>query len=214
MNKDGSDKQTIIENVKNYFKIHNNTIYYTDLTSRSIYSANIDGANKKELAKGRTYISNVDDNCLTYIDFADNEAYRVIYLNTNENHKLGMFGNDVFSANGNYVFTRKGTDGNNIETEFSLYKINPENNTEEIVWKAHGGFERLAYIDDEFAYFTSGQSTYKVNLKTGQETDFPKRYYYYLNGYGYTFTQKDSEITSFEACNLKTMEINKDDIGL
>ena len=159
MNKDGSDKQTIIENVKNYFKIHNNTIYYTDLTSRSIYSANIDGANKKELAKGRTYISNVDDNCLTYIDFADNEAYRVIYLNTNENHKLGMFGNDVFSANGNYVFTRKGTDGNNIETEFSLYKINPENNTEEIIWKAHGGFERLAYIDDEFAYFTSGQST-------------------------------------------------------
>ena len=211
MNKDGSDKQTIIENVKNYFKIHNNTIYYTDLTSRSIYSANIDGANKKELAKGRTYISNVDDNCLTYIDFADNEAYRVIYLNTNENHKLGMFGNDVFSANGNYVFTRKGTDGNNIETEFSLYKINPENN---IIWKAHGGFERLAYIDDEFAYFTSGQSTYKVNLKTGEETDFPKRYYYYLNGYGYTFTQKDSEITSFEVCNLKTMEINKDDIGL
>lgn len=214
MNKDGSDKQTIIENVKNYFKIHNNTIYYTDLTSRSIYSANIDGANKKELAKGRTYISNVDDNCLTYIDFADNEAYRVIYLNTNENHKLGMFGNDVFSANGNYVFTRKGTDGNNIETEFSLYKINPENNTEEIIWKAHGGFERLAYIDDEFAYFTSGQSTYKVNLKTGEETDFPKRYYYYLNGYGYTFTQKDSEITSFEVCNLKTMEINKDDIRL
>ena len=200
MNKDGSDKQTIIENVKNYFKIHNNTIYYTDLTSRSIYSVNIDGANKKELAKGRTYISNVDDNCLTYIDFADNEAYRVIYLNTNENHKLGMFGNDVFSANGNYVFTRKGTDGNNIETE--------------IIWKAHGGFERLAYIDDEFAYFTSGQSMYKVNLKTGEETDFPKRYYYYLNGYGYTFTQKDSEITSFEACNLKTMEINKDDIGL
>ena len=72
----------------------------------------------------------------------------------------------------------------------------------------------MAYIDDEFAYFTSGQSTYKVNLKTGEETDFPKRYYYYLNGYGYTFTQKDSEITSFEACNLKTMEINKDDIGL
>ena len=54
----------------------------------------------------------------------------------------------------------------------------------------------------------------KVNLKTGEETDFPKRYYYYLNGYGYTFTQKDSEITSFEVCNLKTMEINKDDIGL
>ena len=214
MNKDGSDKQTIIENVKNYFKIHNNTIYYTDLTSRSIYSANIDGANKKELAKGRTYISNVDDNCLTYIDFADNEAYRVIYLNTNENHKLGMFGNDVFSENGNYVFTRKGTDGNNIETEFSLYKINPENNTEEIIWKAHGGFERLAYIDDEFAYFTSGQSMYKVNLKTGEETDFPKRYYYYLNGYGYTFTQEDGEITSLEVCNLKTMEINKDDIGL
>ena len=63
----------------------------------------------------------------------------------------------------------------------------------------------MAYIDDEFAYFTSGQSTYKVNLKTGEETDFPKRYYYYLNGYG---------ITSFEVCNLKTMEINKDDIGL
>ena len=58
------------------------------------------------------------------------------------------------------------------------------------------------------------QSMYKVNLKTGEETDFPKRYYYYLNGYGYTFTQKDSEITSFEVCNLKTMEINKDDIGL
>ena len=214
MNKDGSNKQTIIENVKNYFKIHNNTIYYTDLTSRSIYSANIDGTNKKELAQGRTYISNVDDNCLTYIDFADNEAYRVIYLNTNENHKLGMFGNDVFSANGNYVLTRKGTDGNNIETEFSLYKINPQNNTEEIVWKAHGGFERLEYIDDEFAYFTSGQSTYKVNLKTGEETDLPKRYYYFLNGYGYTFTQEDGEITSLEVCNLKTMEIKKDDIVL
>ena len=214
MNKDSSNKQTIIENVKNYFKIHNNTIYYTDLTSRSIYSANIDGTNKKELAQGRTYISNVDDNCLTYIDFADNEAYRVIYLNTNENHKLGMFGNDVFSANGNYVLTRKGTDGNNIETEFSLYKINPQNNTEEIVWKAHGGFERLEYIDDEFAYFTSGQSTYKVNLKTGEETDLPKRYYYFLNGYGYTFTQEDGEITSLEVCNLKTMEIKKDDIVL
>lgn len=214
MNKDGGNKQTIIENVKNYFKIHNNTIYYTDLTSRSIYSANIDGTNKKELAQGRTYISNVDDNCLTYIDFADNEAYRVIYLNTNENHKLGMFGNDVFSANGNYVLTRKGTDENNIETEFTLYKMDPVNNIEEMVWKSGEYFARLEYIDDEFAYFTSGQSAYKVNLKTGEETDLPKRYSFILNGAGYTFTQKDGEITSLEICNLKTMEIKKDDIIL
>ena len=117
-----------------------------------------------------------------------------------------MFGNDVFSANGNYIFTRKGTDGDNIETEFSLYKINPENNTEEIVWKAHGGFERLAYIDDEFAYFTSGQSTYKVNLKTGEETDLPKRYYYFLNGYGYCFGTENEEIKTVEICELQTSE--------
>ncbi len=213
MNKDGSNKQKIIENVKNYFKIHNNTIYYTDLNSRSIYSANIDGTNKKELAKGRTYISNVDDNCLTYVDFADNEAYRVIYLNSNENHKLGDFGNDIFSEDGNYVFTRKILDENNIETEFSIFKINPENNTEEVVWKANGGLERLSYVDNEFAYLSSGQVTYKVNLKTGEETDLPKRYYYYLNGYGYAFGDVNGEVTSVEICELKTSQTKEVEVN-
>ena len=213
MNKDGSDKQTIIENVKNYFKIYNNIIYYTDLNSRSIYSANIDGTNKKELAQGRTYISNVDDNCLTYIDFADNEAYRVIYLNTNENHKLGDFGNDIFSENDNYVFTRRVLDGNNIEFEFSLFKINSENNTEEVVWKAHGNFERLAYVDDEFAYFTSGQNTYKVNLKTAEEIDLPNRYYFFLNGYGYAFGDVNGEIKTVEICELKTSKTKEIEVN-
>ena len=55
--------------------------------------------------------------------------------------------------------------------------------------------------------FTSGQSTYKVNLETGEETDLPKRYYYFLNGYGYTFGDINGKIKTVEICELKTSEV-------
>lgn len=206
MNKDGSNKEILIENVKNYFKIYNNTIYYTDLNSRSIYSANIDGTNKKELAQGRTYITNVDENCLTYVDFDDNEAYRVIYFNTNENHKLGAFGNDVFTENGKYVFTRRVIDENNIETEYTLYKINSESSTEEIMWKSDKNFPRIEYVDEEFAYYTAGQSTYKVNLNTGEESELQAKCLFFLNGYGYAFSGIDGTLKSVEIYDLNTFK--------
>ena len=57
MNKDGSNKQVLIENVKNYFRIYDNYIYYTDKATRTAYRSRIDGSGKMEIAKGRTYIT-------------------------------------------------------------------------------------------------------------------------------------------------------------
>ncbi len=212
MNKDGSNKQKIIDNVKNYFKICNDKIYYTDLNSRSIYSANIDGTNKVELAQGRNFIKNVDANCLTYVDFSDNEAYRIIYLENNENHELGKFGSDKFSEYGNYVFTRKSIDGTNLENEYSLYKINNENNTENMIWKSEKTLQTLEYIDSQFAYFTSGSISYRLDLNSKELTELPNKYYYFLNGYAYAFSSINGEVTGVEKCNLKSLRVEKTEL--
>ena len=107
MNKDGSNKEIIIENVKNTFYLVDNFIYYTDLNTRSIYRAKMDGTEKTEMAKGRTYLTSATNQYITYIDYNDGEKQRILYLDNHQNDAVGRFGNVFDSLYGTYFYTRK-----------------------------------------------------------------------------------------------------------
>ena len=90
MDKDGNNITTIIPNVKNYFNILGNKIYYTD-----------------------------------------GEKYHVVYLDDKTNHEVGRFGSCYVTENEGYILTRKLIDeNNNIENEFSVFKIDSNNKEE------------------------------------------------------------------------------------
>ncbi len=131
MDKDGNNITTIIPNVKNYFNILNNKIYYTDGETRDLYVADINGENKEELAQGRTLIAGINEKYIVYVDYEDGEKYHVVYLDDKTNHEVGRFGSCYVTENEGYILTRKLVDeNNNIENEFSVFKIDSNNKEE------------------------------------------------------------------------------------
>lgn len=203
IDKDGQNKQTLIENVKNYFKIQGDYIYYTDKDSRSIYKAKTDGSEKQELAKGRTYITSVTDKYLTYIDYEDGEKHRILYFDTNQNNAVGRFGNVNTSENGTYFFTRKITNKNNIEDDYTLYKVDTNQNTENEIWKSKEPLEYLSYIYKDYAYFRGNNGNYRVNLNSeNKEKESVNTNQYFVNGKSYGFKTEEGNIKEILIYNL------------
>lgn len=207
MNKDGSNKQVLIDNVKNYFTIYDNFIYYTDKATRNAYRSGMDGSGRIEIAKGRTYITSVTDKYLTYIDYSDGEKHRIVYFDGMENHSLGRFGNVNTSKNGTYFFTRKliGED-NNIENEYTLYKVEADIKIEKEVWKNKEPLEHLLYIYNGYAYFRGNKSFYKVNLNnsSAQKENIDIGYSYFIDGKAYGFKSKNGNINELYIYDLET----------
>jgi len=206
MNKDGQNIGTVIENVKNYFYIHNEKIYYIDWASRAIYRANIDGKDKTLLANGRCYITAVTDNFITYIDFADGEKHRILYFDGNVNHAIGRFGNDYISDNNYYIYTRKLIGNNNdIEDDFTMYKINDNEKTETEIWK-NSDMTHLTHIYNGYAYFYgNGICKIKLNSKeaTKEQTNLTSANF--VGKYCYGTRWKDGELHEFVITNLDTL---------
>lgn len=203
IDKNGQNKQTLIENVKNYFKIQGDYIYYTDKDSRSIYKAKTDGSEKQELAKGRTYITSVTDKYLTYIDYEDGEKHRILYFDTNQNNAVGRFGNVNTSENGTYFFTRKITNKNNIEDDYTLYKVDTNQNVENEIWKSKEPLEYLYYIYKDYAYFRGNNGNYRVNLNSeNKEKESVNTNQYFVNGKSYGFKTEEGNIKEILIYNL------------
>ena len=147
MDKNGENITTIIPNTRNYFKIQKDKIYYSNMETKGLYVANLNGENTKELAKGRITIAGITDDYIIYLDYADSEKYHVLYLDDMTDHEVGRFGNCYIRQNEGYLFTRKLTDETtNIENEFSILKIDSENKKEEQIYKYQTGLPYLVYV--------------------------------------------------------------------
>lgn len=207
MDKDGSNIKTIINGVKNYFKINNNKFYYTDWSSRALYMSDINGENKILLANGRTYLTGVTDSYLTYIDFSDGEKHRILYFDGNENHEIGRFGNCYITQKEGYIYTRKLIGNNNeIEDNFSLFKIDAENKTEKQI-NCYSVMGYLSYVYKNNAYIRENGIN-KVNLLDenlkSERTEFKSGEF--LDGYFYSFTREGEGIKELVITNLDTLE--------
>lgn len=207
MNKDGTNKQVLIENVKNYFYIVDDYIYYTDQGSRSIYRANIDGTNKNEIATGRTYITSVTDKYLTYLDYNNGEKHRIIYFDNNQNNVVGKFGNVYHSESETYFYTKRLINTNNVENNLTLFSVNEENKNETALWSSNENtFDYLAYIYNDFGYFRRGSEFYKVNIRDNhdEKMDFGSGTYF-IDGKAYGVKSKDGNIEELCIYNLDDM---------
>lgn len=208
MDKEGNNKKVIIENVKNYFYIVDNYIYYTDQNSRSIFRANIDGTQKTELAIGRTYITSVTDKYLTYLDYNDGEKHRILYFDNKQNNEIGRFGNVCSSKSRTYFYTRKIVDSNNnIENELTLFSIDNENKTEH--WTSDEiSPDYLSYVYNGYGYFRKGSQYYRVNTNNKAEKEQLEfgSGSYFVDGKVYSFKRTDGIINGLYIYDLENME--------
>ena len=217
MNKDGSGVTTLISNVRNYFRIENNKIYYTDSNTKGVFVADIDGKNSRELATGRTVVMNVNSNSLTYIDYAKGESLGLVDLNSGNVKILGRFGSSLKTEDGEiYVYTRKVYDKtentNNeevsnidenlvIESKFTFMTIDSNNNVEER-WKKDGIMSNR-YVCNNYLYTDENK---RIDIRSGEEQDIGlsnASYTSYINGIAYTI-MNDAEY--LKITNLDTLE--------
>lgn len=212
MDKDGKNITTVIQNTRNYFKIQNDKIYYSDRETKGLYSADLNGENKKELAQGRITITSITDKYIIYVDFAEQETYHVLYLDDNTNHKIGRFGSSFVSGEQGYLLTRKFLDGNetknlanqiDIEDKFSIFKIDVENKKEEQVFKSDMGIPFLIYAYKDKVYLRE-QGVVRVDFeKQSVEENIPSGYY--IDGYCYQFKTDNSKVSEISIYNLETL---------
>lgn len=211
MEKDGSNITTIIPNVKNYFKILGDKIYYTSLEDRDLYSATKEGKEITKIAKGRTYLTTLNEEFLTYTDFEDGEKQHVVNTKDLSNYEIGRFGGGYQYAGNTYLYTRElSTQGLNkdIKDNFSLFRLeNPIINFGEFDTK----LDSLYYVYQGYAYFYNSQEgMYRIQIETKEKSkeDALKGYGYFLDGHAYFFTDQNVDL-AMECVNLETMETSK-----
>ena len=208
MDKNGENITTIIPNTRNYFKIQNDKIYYSNMETKALYVANLNGENIQELAQGRITISEVTDEYIIYLDYADSETYHILYLDDMTNHEVGRFGNCYIRQNEGYLFTRKLTDGTgNIENEFSIFRIDTESKEEKQIYKYKVGVPYLVYVYQNKAYIRN-QELERIDLETGNIEGTVKSGYY-LDGYCYELVKNDNLVSEIWIYNLETLEEQK-----
>lgn len=221
MNKDGSGVTTLISNVRNYFRIENNKIYYTDNNTKGVFVADIDGKNSQELATGRTLIMDVNSSSLTYIDYASGESLGLVDLNSGNVKILGRFGGSLKTEDGEiYVYTRKvynKTENTNndevsyidanlvIERQFTFMTIDSNNNVEE-GWKKDNIMSNR-YVCDNYLYTDENK---RIDIRNGEEQDIGlsnASYTSYINGIAYTIMNQAEYLKITDLDTLESEEI-------
>ena len=221
MNKDGSGVTTLISNVRNYFRIENNKIYYTDNNTKGVFVAGIDGQNSQELATGRTLIMDVNSSSLTYIDYASGESLGLVDLNSGNVKILGRFGGSLKTEDGEiYVYTRKvynKTENTNneevsyidanlvIDRQFTFMTIDSNNNVEE-GWKKDNIMSNR-YVCDNYLYTDENK---RIDIGSGEEQDIGlsnASYTSYINGIAYTIMNQAEYLKITDLDTLESEEI-------
>lgn len=217
MDKDGGNGKVLIKNVKNYFYIQDNWIYYTDLKSRSLYRADLSGGDQKLLSKGRTYICTFADGYGIYVDYDADETFHLYNVQTGEDAILGQFGVCQRLNGETYVQTReKGADGTPSMTDWSVLQLNKETGKMEkrvSLKLSDTGIDMMQYVYNGWVYFYStghdqhGSGTYRVemDLNTNVTEFLDDHYLYYLDGCGYYIEQDENyKQIGFSRIDLKT----------
>lgn len=196
MDKDGSNGKTLITDVKNQFALQGNFIYYTDLNSRSLMRADLNGENRTLIAEGRTYLTVAADNHVCYIDYNQGETHHLVNLATGENTILGRFGRDIRLNGQTYIYTRREDASGIPELPFTLFRIDDDTLEATALATLDTSIDMPQYLFGGWAYFygtVSSQTvpsdqtyhTYRINLETGEIQPVIDLYPYYLDGYGY-----------------------------
>lgn len=206
MDKNGENITTIIPDTRNYFKIQKDKIYYSNMETKGLYVADLNGENSQELAQGRITIAGITDSYIVYLDYADDETYHVLYLNDMTNNEVGRFGNCYIRGNEGYLFTRKLTNkiANSIEDEFSIFKIDSNTKEEKQIYKYKLGLPYLLYVYQNKAYIQN-QDVERIDLESGTIEGTVKSGYY-LDGYCYELIKEDDLIKEIWIYNMETLE--------
>lgn len=203
MDKDGKNIVEIAQNIKNYFFIQDEKIFYTT-QDRKMYSINLDGTNKEEINQGRKFVIATSEKYLLYIDYANQEAEHIVNLETKEDNIIGHFGLLKKCQGKTYLNARKRLDDGSIEKDYTLFEIQEDGTVKE-----HGkfaGFETdLKYIINEKAYLSNEkEGTYTINLENSQKesADNYKNCNYFLGGYGYKIDDSNAQDIKVERIEL------------
>ncbi|HWP96582.1 MAG TPA: DUF5050 domain-containing protein [Syntrophomonadaceae bacterium] len=220
MDKDGSNIRILVENVKNYFYIQDQWIYYTDLNSRSLYRAKLDGSNRQLLANGRTYINEAGDGYVIYADYADGETFHLINVQTGENTVLGQFGLSQRYNGKTYIQTREKDADGAAATGWSVLQVNEatgKTQKQALLNTSAVGIDTMQYVYDNWVYLYStaagnrhekGVYRVKLSLDAYESEHVTDQYLYYLDGYGYYNKQDETyRQTGFSQINLTTGKI-------
>jgi hypothetical protein len=204
MDKDGNNTIEIAENIKNYFYIENDKIYYTT-QDRKMYSINIDGTNQTQLVEGRKFVNQISKNYLLYRDYANQEAIHILNLETNEENFIGYFG-QIYNFQGKiYVNARKRSDDGSLEDEFTLFKVTENGSLQEIGQVAKFGTD-IKYITYKgYAYIYNqqeGSSIINLETKQKEETDKIDGCRFFVAGYGYKLDDSNLEDIKIEKVEI------------
>ena len=203
MNKDGKNIVEIAKNIKNYFYIQNDKIYYTT-QDRKMYVINKDGSNPINLVQGRKFVNSVNEKYLLYIDYANQEAEHILNLETNDDSIIGNFGILEKYQGKTYLNARKKLDDGSLEANYTLFEIQ-ENGTVKEISKAIDFSIQLKYILNNKVYVYNDQKgMYTINLENNQEeiVENLKDCRYFLGGYGYKINTSNLEDIKIERIEL------------
>ena len=203
MDKQGQNVVELAQNIKNYFYINNDKIYYTT-QDRKMYAIDKDGNNQKELVQGRKFVIEVFDKCLLYIDYSTQEAEHILNLETNEDTIIGHYGQLRKYQGKTYINARKRLDDGSIDTEYTLFEIVEDGKIKEIGKITNLGTD-LRYISKGKAYiYNQQEGMYIINLEDNQR-ETAENYTgcrFFLGGYGYKIDDTNLEDIKIEMIEL------------
>lgn len=204
---DGQNKTKLLScNVKNYFKIHNDWIYYTRLDNRSLNKAKLDGTMETQLAKGRTLIQLVTDNNVYYTDYNNGEALHKVNLNNGKNETIGAWARVLKCDDKVYIQTRLFNEDKIPEDNFSISMVDEEKDEViKLLTLIDTGIDIYIAVKGDWVYIGDANTTYRINLK---DTSCKKETMCegYVNSvfgeYGYYFYNGDS-LSDFNVKRVK-----------
>lgn len=203
MNTDGTNITELSENLKNYFYIQNDKIYYTT-QDRKMYVIDKDGGNKEELVQGRKFVIDTADRYIVYIDYTSQEAIHILNLDTKEDSIVGYFGEIQRFQGETYINVRKKLDDGSLEKDYILFKILEDGTLEKIGEIANFGTD-LKYIINGKAYLSNQQEgVYTVKLENNEKENAENynKCRYFLGGYGYIIDDSNKDDIKIERIEL------------
>lgn len=203
MDKDGTNITELSENLKNYFYIQNDKIYYTT-QDRKMYVIDKDGSNKEELVQGRKFVIDTADKYIVYIDYASQEAKHILNLDTKEDSIVGYFGEIKKFQGETYINVRMRLDDGSLETDYTLFKIQEDGTLEKVGKVANFGTD-LKYIINGKAYLSNQQEgAYTIKLENNEKENSEdyNKCKYFIGGYGYKIDDSNKDDIKIERIEL------------
>lgn len=203
MTKEGKDVKELAKNVKNYFFVGNDKIYFTT-QDRRLNSIDKTGENLVNLAQGRKFTTYLSEKYLLYVDYAAQEAEHIIDLEANEDKIIGYYATFKLFQGKGYINIRKRSDDGSIEQDYTLFELNDDGTVTEI-GKLFNSEVELKYVANNKAYlYTAQEGLDIINLENTELLDSEnyKDCKYFLGGYGYKIDDTDLNNIKIEKVEL------------